>query len=121
MVTGTAGTAAFAGCSGLWSQPGASDVIVYNAASDTKSLSVTITESDAAEPHTDRSLTAASGEKIDPANRGKLPLNTSYSVAVSVENGPSETFEWDDPTVERAPLWVFIDGTRNIKFLLQSG
>jgi hypothetical protein len=40
---------------------------------------------------------------------------------VSVENGPSETFEWDDPVVDRAPLWILIDDGRNIRFLLQAG
>jgi hypothetical protein len=55
-------------------------------------------------------------------NSGKLPTNTSsYTVQVSVEDGPSETFEWTDPSVELAPLWVRIDGTRNITFLLQAG
>lgn len=117
----TAGIAALAGCSALWEQTGAMDVVAHNAASGTRTVSVTITADGAEEAHTSRSLVIDPGETVDPVNRSKLPTNTDYSVDVAVEDGPSETFEWTDPTVERAPLWVFVDGTRNVKFLLQSG
>lgn len=115
----TAGVPTLAGC--FWTQPGATDVVIYNAASETRTVSVTITASDAEEPHTARSLEVPPDHLTDPVNRSKLPLTTDYTVAVAVEDGPSETFEWTDPTVERAPLYVFVDGTRNIKFLLQAG
>lgn len=116
-----AGIATVPGCTALWDQTGATDVILYNAASGTRTVSVTITANGTEEPHTSRTLEIPANETIDPVNRSKLPTNTSYTVDVSVENGPSETFEWDDPAVEQAPLWIRIDDTRNIKFLLQAG
>jgi hypothetical protein len=122
-----AGTTSIAGCSSFLDRggvgdSGATDVVVHNVASESKVVSVTVTDTNAEEPHTDRTLDVAPGEIVDPVNSGKLPTNTSsYTVEVAVENGPSETFEWTDPTVQLAPLWVQIDDTRNIKFLLQAG
>ena len=116
----TAGITGLSGCFSM-DQVGASDVKIYNAATEPKSISVTITARDSEAPHTARSLDVGSGEMIDPVNQSKLPLNADYTIEVAVENGPNETFDWDDPTVERAPLFVFIDDTRNIKFLLQAG
>lgn len=116
-----AGITTIPGCSALWDQTGATDVIVYNAAAEPITVSVTITDTSAENPHTSRTLEVTSGETVDPVNRSKLPTNTSYTVEVAVENGPSETFEWDNPTVEQAPLWVLVDSTQNIKFLLQTG
>ena len=116
-----------AGCASLRDQPGvgdsgATDVIVHSIASETKTVSITITDTDAESPHTSRTLDVSPGEIVDPVNSGKLPTNTSsYTVEVAVNDGPSETFEWTDPTVTLAPLWVQIDGTRNIIFLLQAG
>lgn len=40
---------------------------------------------------------------------------------MEVDGGPSETFDWDGPDVELAPLYILIDETQNIKFLLQAG
>ena len=54
-------------------------------------------------------------------NRSKLPTNSSYSITVEVDGGPSETFDWDDPDIERAPLYILVDETQNIRFLLQAG
>ncbi|WP_310898699.1 hypothetical protein [Haloarcula onubensis] len=84
-------------------------------------MSVTITPDGAEEPHTDRTLQIAPGDTVSPVNRSKLPTNDGYTVDVTVEDGPAETYEWADPTVELAPLWVLVDGSENIKFLLQSG
>ncbi|MFW5974242.1 MAG: hypothetical protein ACOCPZ_02545 [Natrialbaceae archaeon] len=122
-------TAGLAGCS--WGQngngngmgnSGATDVIACNGASEPRTVTITVTEVDSDTPHTSRTLELSPGETVDPVNSGKLPTTaSSYTVEVSVENGPSETFEWEDPTVELAPLWVRVDETRNIKFLLQAG
>lgn len=122
-----AGTAGFAGCLSTRNQDGvgnsfATDVIVYSAASDPRTVSITITETDSDTPHTARTLELSPGETVDPVNSGKLPAhNNSYAIEVTVEDGPSETFEWTDPSAELAPLWVRIDESRNIKFLLQAG
>jgi hypothetical protein len=40
---------------------------------------------------------------------------------VEVNGGPSETFGWDNPDVELSPLYILVDETRNIEFLLQAG
>ena len=116
-----AGTTSTAGCSILWDQTGATDVLVYNVRTEPIVVTVTITPADAEEPHTARELEIAPGSKVDPVNRSKLPTNSSYSITVAVDGGPSETFDWDDPDVELAPLYILVDETQNIKFLLQAG
>ncbi len=116
-----AGTASVAGCTSLWDQTGATDVIVHNVGEGQKTVSITITDTDAEARHTSRTVELDPGEKVDPVNRSKLPTNTSYAVEVTVGETTSETFEWDDPDVELAPLHVLVDDTRNIKFLLQAG
>ena len=116
-----AGTTSIAGCSILWDQTGATDVLVYNVGAEFIVVSVTITPTDGEEPHTSRELEIDSGAKVDPVNRSKLPTNSSYSITVEVDGGPSETFDWDDPDVELAPLYILVDETQNIKFLLQAG
>ena len=130
MLTSMGAVASAASITGCSSSPnregigdsGATDVTLHNAASERETVSVTVAAADAEEPHTDRTLELRSGELVDSVNSGKLPTNTDgYTVEVTVEEGPSETFEWTDPTVQLAPLWVLIDGTRNIKFLLQAG
>lgn len=117
-----------AGCSSLASgdgvgDSGATDVVVSNLAATPQTVSITITKMSAERPHTSRTLELSPGEVVDPVNSSRLPTNkdTTYTVEVTVENGPSETFEWAEPTVELAPLWIQIDDTRNIKFLLQAG
>lgn len=119
-IVATAGFGGVAGCLSV-DQPGASDVVAYNAAEESKTISVTITAGDAEDLHTSRSITVDPNHRVDPVNQSKLPLNTDYLIAVDVENGPNETFEWNDPTVKRAPLYVFVDDSSNIKFLLQAG
>lgn len=120
-VAGGTGTTALAGCSAVWQQTGATDVNLYNWASETKVVSITVTAAAAGEPHTDRTLELGAGERIESVNRSKLPTNTSYTVEVTVEDGPSEVFDWEDPEVSLAPLYVLVDESRNIKFLLQVG
>ena len=100
---------------------GATDVAVSSLASEPKTVSITITEMGAESPRTDRTLEVGPGEVVEAVNTGKLPTNTGYSVAVAVRGGPSETFEWAEPTVDLAPLWVQVDDSRNIRFLLQAG
>lgn len=117
----TTGLATLSGCTALWDQTGATDVNVYNVAEESKTVSVAITATGSEEPHTSRTVEIDPGNTVHAVNRSKLPTNSSYTVEVAVENGPTETFEWDDPTVELAPLWVRVDGTENIKFLLQAG
>jgi hypothetical protein len=124
-------TAGLAGCSsflgddgddGGVGNSGATDVVVVNAAAESREIAITVTEDGAADPAIDETLTLAAGELVERVKPSKLPTNVDgYTVAVSVTDGPSETFEWTDPTVELAPLWVRIDDTRNIKFLLQAG
>lgn len=120
-VGAVAGVTALAGCSSLWNQTGATDVVAYNAGSETKVVAITITDSDSDEAHTARTLELAPAEGVDPVNDSKLPTNASYTVEVVVEDGPSETFEWDDPDVELAPLYVMVDDSENVRFLLRVG
>jgi hypothetical protein len=120
-IVAVVGTTSLAGCSTLWDQTGAADVVVYNVRTEPIVVTVTITPTDAEEPHTARELEIAPGAKVDPVNRSKLPTNRSYSIGVEVNGGPSETFGWDDPDVELSPLYILVDETRNIEFLLQAG
>lgn len=120
-MAGVTGTTALAGCSTVWQQTGATDVNVYNWAGESKVVSVTVTAADGDEPHTARTLELGAGERVESVNRSKLPTNTSYTVEATVEDGPSETFDWEDPDVSLAPLYVLVDESRNIKFLLQAG
>jgi hypothetical protein len=100
---------------------GAADV-VYNLAPTPKTVSITVTDTGAESPHTSRTLDLAPGDVVNPVNDSKLPTNTSeYVVEVAVEDGPSETFEWTDPTVTLAQLWVQIADSQNFRFLLQAG
>jgi hypothetical protein len=127
-------TATLAGCSsflgdggddgtgGGIGNSGATDVVVVNAAAESKTVAITVTEDGAEDPAIDETLTLAAGELVERVKPSKLPTTVDgYTVEVSVTDGPSETFEWTDPTVELAPLWIRIDGTRNITFLLQAG
>lgn len=116
-----AAASALAGCSALWNQHGATDVVAYNAGNDPHVVAITITGSGSDEPHTERTLELAPGEVVDPVNDSKLPLNAGYTVEVAVEGGPTETFEWADPDVELAPLHVVVDDGDNVRFLLQAG
>jgi hypothetical protein len=116
-----AGVAALAGCSLVWDQTGATDVIVHNAATEAKTISVTIRAEGADDPRTDRTVSLDAGETRNPLDPAKIPTNAAYTVAVDVENGPSETFDWSDPDVARAPLWILVDDSENITFLLQAG
>lgn len=40
---------------------------------------------------------------------------------MTVENGASETYNWESPDIELAPLYILIDDTANVDFLLQAG
>lgn len=115
-----AGTATAAGCLS-WEQTGATDVVAYSLAPGDVTASITITESDADEPHTSRTFTLGQGEQIDPVNDSKLPTNTSYTVEVAVEEGASATFDWADPDIERAPLYVAIEDPQTVEFLYHAG
>ena len=124
--TALTGVASVAGCSSLVDSgvgnSGATDVVVYSLASAAKTVSVRITDTSEERPHTARTLELDPGDVVDPVNDSKLPTNTSeYTVAVEVEDGPSETFAWSEPTVTLAPLWVQVDDSQNIRFLLQAG
>lgn len=115
------GATVTAGCSPLWDQTGATDVILYCLAAGTTTVSVEIADADAMEPQMSRTLTLSQGETVDPVNDGKLPTNTSYSVDVAVEGGESATFEWTDPTLDLAPLYVVVEDPQSIEFLFHAG
>ena len=118
MLAAGASATSLAGCASVRDRSGvgdsgATDVIVHSIAAEPRTVSVTITAADAASPHTARTLAVAPGEVVDPVNAGKLPTNTDgYTVEVAVTDGPSETFEWTESTVQLAPLWVRIHGTQ---------
>ena len=115
-----AGVTATTGCV-AWEQTGATDIRLYSLAADPLTVSVVITGANTTDPHTSRTLSVSQGETIDSVNRGKLPTNTSYTVAVAIEEGASETFDWTDPTLDLAPLHVLIEDPQTIEFLYNTG
>jgi hypothetical protein len=118
---GLAGLASLAGCSALWSQPGATDVVAYNAADEERVVTIVVSVAGAETPHTSKTLRLGPHEAVDPVNDSKLPTNDAYAVDVTVEGGPSETFDWENPTLDRAPLYVVVGDGENVRFLLQAG
>lgn len=119
-VVAVIGSILLSGCSTIGGQHGATDVVALNIATAAKRVSITITNSTENTPHTSQTLNLDPREKVDPVNDSKLPTNDSYAIEVNVEDGPQETFEWDNPDIEQAPLWVIVDDGENIRFLLQS-
>lgn len=117
-ITAVAGSASLAGC---WEQTGATDVAAVNLAAKSKRVSFTITDASSETEHTARTLDLAAGEEVPEVNKSKLPTNTSYTIDVVVKNGPRETFEWKNPSLEAAPLWVLVDDSQNVRFLTQVG
>ncbi|MHB9285659.1 hypothetical protein ACKVMT_01300 [Halobacteriales archaeon Cl-PHB] len=126
-VAAATGATSIAGCASFRDAPavgdsGATDVILHSTAAESKTVSITVTDVEADQPHTDTTVDIQPGAVVDPVNDGKLPTTTSgYTVEVDVQGGPSETFEWTDPTVQLAPLWVQVDDSPNVLFLLQAG
>lgn len=86
---------ALAGCSALWDQTGATDVALRNVADESLTVSVTIPSDGADGPQTE--------------------------ATVDLAGGPNETFKWEDPTVELAPLLVVVDEGDDVDFLLKAG
>jgi hypothetical protein len=80
---------------------GTADVIVNNAASEPETIPITTTDREAGSPHTSGRLDVSPGEIVDRVHSERVPTNTGgYSVEVSVEDWPGETFERTDPAVD---------------------
>ena len=101
---------------------GASQVHLHNDAADRQRVQVEVTrETDPTVTVTNRSLSLAPGEVVQLPEGQNVPLWDDLTVVVDVEAGPRERYEWTDPSAERAPLHVFVDGTDNVLFALQVG
>jgi len=101
---------------------GASQVHLHNDAADRQRVQIEVTrETDPATTVTNRSLSLAPGEVVQLPEGQNVPLRDDLTVVVDVEAGPRERYEWTDPSAERAPLHVFVDGTDNVLFALQVG
>lgn len=118
-LAGFAGLTATAGCSAI-DQPGATDIILYSSETEPLTGSAVVTDTDAAESHTSRTL-SVSQAKIGPVNRGKPPTNASYTIEVAVREGTSKTFDWTDPYLDLAPLHVLINDSQTIELLFNTG
>lgn len=115
-----AGAATSAGCLS-WNQTGATDVFVYSLAPSNTTVTVTITDIDSTEPHTSQTRTLSQGDQTGPVNDSKLPTNTSYTIEVAIEDGASGTFDWTDPDIELAPLYIAIEDSQTINFRFNAG
>ena len=111
-----------AGCAFLGgTSTGATDVVVHSEAAEPVSVAVSIADAEAGDPRLETTLDLDPTERTTPTASDKLPAGGSYDVAVDVEGGPSETFEWRDVRLELAPLHVVVDGGQNVLFALQAG
>lgn len=118
-------SASLAGCSSADSGGhGATDVRLRNVADVALTVSVVITRENADESEVDQTFELAAHEAVRAVNDSKLPTGgDGYSVAVSIEGGPSQTFEWSDPDVRLAPLHILVDDdpqVDRIEFLLKA-
>lgn len=112
---------ALSGCLTIGGNHGATDVMAYSAATEPKTVLVEVRDADSDDPVASSEFDIDPGEEVGPINDGKLPTNGSYVVDVDVADGPSETFEWADPSLDRAPLYVLVDDSDNVDFLLKAG
>ena len=117
---GSAGLVGLAGCvDGLQSSRGATDVIVHNEASVSRSVAVTVTQRGEDSPHIDTSL------DLNPHStqtiNNEVIMGSDYDVAVSYadetrESPYSESQEWTDAG---PPLHVILND--QIVFAVQIG
>ena len=114
--------AGLAGCSlGGGTSKGATDVVLNSMAPEPVEVTLTISDAGADEPRMDRTVELDTGERATPTDDGKLPGGGDYDVTVDVADGPTETYQWRDVTLERAPMHVILNGSQNVFFTLQVG
>lgn len=114
--------AGLAGCSLTGgSSKGATDVVLNSMAPAPVEVTLTVSDAGADEPRIDRTLELDTGERATPTDDGKLPAGGDYDVTVAVADGPTETYQWRDVALERAPMHVIVDGSENVFFTLQVG
>lgn len=111
---------AFAGCS-QYPSKGATDVKVHNLRTEPVSIAIRITADGGEQPRVERTLSLDSTDQAVPTRNDKLPIGSDYTVDIDIENGPTESFQWEDVSLDLAPLHVLVDDTSNIVFALQSG
>jgi hypothetical protein len=105
------------------SSKGATSVHIHNETNEPVTLSMVVTDTDD-ETRLDETVTVDPLDEVDPFDEhhlGLLPEGTDYTVTIDVENGPSETFQWQDVRIGLAPLHVIIDGSSDLLFTLGAG
>lgn len=100
---------------------GGSRIVVYNVTADPTTVSIEVVPESDDVSGLDRTLELDPRERIEIPEEFVFPLITDYSVTVDVEGGPRETFDWTESAADRAPLYVLLDGSDNIRFLVEVG
>jgi hypothetical protein len=94
---GAALLAGGAGClSSFGASKGATDVFVANDTSSTKKISVGVHDADGGHEQIQTTLTIPPNEHRNPTRQDQIPWGSDYKVTVDVEDGPSETYTWND-------------------------
>lgn len=105
------------------SRKGATSVRIHNETNEPVTLSIVVTDKDD-ETRLDEMVTLDPLDEVDPIAEqylGQLPEGTDYTVNIDVENGPSETFQWQDVRIGLAPLHVIFDGSSDLLFTVVAG
>lgn len=102
---------------------GATSVLIHNETTESVTFSVLVTDTDG-KTRLDETVSLDPLGEVDPIaeqDLGQLPEGTDYTVTIDVENGPSETFEWQDVQIGLAPLHVVFDGRSDLLFTVGAG
>lgn len=105
------------------SRTGATSIRIHNETNESVTLSVLVTDTDD-KTRLDETVTIDPLDEVDPIDQqrlGLLPEGTDYTVNIDVENGPSETFQWQDVRIGLAPLHVIFDGSSDLLFTVGAG
>lgn len=108
---------------------GATSIIIHNETNTSQSVSVTATDSDG-KTWIDVTDTIDAHKHVDPlslenAKRtdqrvSQLPVGNDYTIDVAVDGGVSQTLEWEDVTLDLAPLRLLVIDKSYIAFTLQA-
>lgn len=108
---------------------GATSIIIHNETNSSQSVSVTATDSDGktwidvtdtVDAHTHVDPISLENSKRPGQRVSKLPEGNDYTVDVTVDGGVSQTLEWEDVTLDLAPLRLIIIDRSYIAFTLQA-
>ncbi|MEE6209835.1 hypothetical protein U3A55_06695 [Salarchaeum sp. III] len=96
---------------------GATDVYVTNNTDKTRRVTLIVGPTDSDHVQIDATHAITPDEHWNPTAQDKITWGGTYTVSVSVKNGPSATYTWRDP---HDPLYVSL-GTKEVSFETMAG